>query len=146
MLKYRSNTAFKHPSNVNPMLTQCHISFPPQFSQPPQHQPLTFSHYTHFVFTPLEELRKDLFREPGNNEGCKWHLLCRLQPPRVYDGVELILRISRNTPICREIIVIIQISAVNIAEITIVGLDRGAQVQLWRVGFCTCPIKPIEKI
>ena len=94
----------------------------------------------------IEELRKDLFREPGNNEGCKWHLLCRLQPPRVYDGVELILRISRNTPICREIIVIIQISAVNIAEITIVGLDRGAQVQLWRVGFCTCPIKPIEKI
>ena len=63
----------------------------------------------------------------------------RLQPPWVYDGVELLIQ---NSPILRETIVISQIFSKNI----IVAPDRADQVQLWRVGFCTCPIKPIQEI
>ena len=82
-----------------------------------------------------------LIREPGKQWRLQWHLLLRLQPPTVYDGIELLPRL--NTPILRDIIIII---SQFFAAKKIVGLDSAAQVQLWRVGFCTCPIKPIQQI
>ena len=63
----------------------------------------------------------------------------RLQPPWVYDGVELLIQ---NSPILRETIVISQIFPKKF----IVAPDRADQVQLWRGSTCTCPIKPIPQI
>ena len=81
-----------------------------------------------------------------HNEGCKWHLPCRLQPPTVYDGIEWLftIRLRLNDPIL--INLIFRSPFIELFVIYIFIVDRMIQVQCRLLGLlniCTCTNKPM---